>query len=122
MILLDSKGKVHFLDTLSALIRRHQKQRSATTPSSSTSSSAHHTSAAMDPSRLPEKERHRMLFEMRRRCKKTTLRSIEQNMKCEKFTEVDLIQELNSVQFIQVRAYILCCVLYVLDFAVLLCD
>ena len=51
---------------------------------------------------MPEKQRHRLLFQMRRSCKKTTLRSIELNMKLETFTEIDLTEELNGAQFVQV--------------------
>jgi hypothetical protein len=58
----------------------------------------------MDPSKMPEKRRHKLLFEMRKNCKKATLRSIESHMRFEKYTEIDLTGEINTAQFIQVIA------------------
>ncbi len=53
---------------------------------------------------MSKKQRHKLLFEMRKNCKPTTLKNIEKHMVFETFTEIDLITEINCARFIQVCA------------------
>lgn len=83
----DSKGRVYFVDVISALVRR----------SGSKYKDGRNVLATMTTD-----QKHELLYRMRKMTKNKTIKKLEVKMKDEVFTEVDLAVEFNSAMTMQV--------------------
>jgi hypothetical protein len=83
----DSKGRVYFVDVISALVRR----------SGSKYKDGRNVLATMTTD-----QKHELLYRMRKMTKNKTIKKLEGKMKDEVFTEVDLAVEFNSAMTMQV--------------------
>ena len=89
----DSKGRVYFVDVISALVRR---------------SGSKYKDSRNVLSTMSTDQKHELLYRMRKMTKNKTLRKLETKMKDEVFTEVDLAVEFNSAMAMQVSD-VTCC-------------